>query len=93
MVAVADFDSNRLAKGKQFIENYYTKKTGNAGYVDVKTYGDYHDIIADKTIDAVIISTPDHWHSQPAIEAALAGKDIYVQKPTSLTITEGQITK
>ncbi|HLN56224.1 MAG TPA: Gfo/Idh/MocA family oxidoreductase [Bacteroidales bacterium] len=91
IVAVADFDSNRAAKGKQFIENYYTKKTGSAGYVDVKTYGDYREILADKSIDAVIISTPDHWHSQPAIEAALAGKDIYVQKPTSLTIKEGQL--
>jgi predicted dehydrogenase len=91
IVAVADFDSNRAAKGKQFIENYYTKKTGSAGYVDVKTYGDYREIIADKNIDAVIISTPDHWHSQPAIEAALAGKDIYVQKPTSLTIKEGRL--
>jgi len=91
IVAVADFDSNRAAKGKQFIENFYTKKTGSAGYVDVKTYGDYHDILADKSIDAVIISTPDHWHSQPAIESALAGKDIYVQKPTSLTIKEGRL--
>ncbi len=91
IVAVADFDSNRLAKGKQFIENFYTKKTGKSGYVDVKTYGDYLEIIADKNIDAVIISTPDHWHSQPAIEAALAGKDIYVQKPTSLTIKEGRL--
>lgn len=91
VVAVADFDSNRAAKGKQFIENYYTKKTGSAGYVDVKTYGDYHHILADKSIDAVIISTPDHWHSQPAIEAAVAGKDIYVQKPTSLTIAEGRL--
>lgn len=91
VVAVADFDSDRAAKGKQFIENFYTKKSGKAGYVNVKTYGDYHEILADKSIDAVIISTPDHWHSQPAIEAALAGKDIYVQKPTSLTIKEGQL--
>jgi myo-inositol 2-dehydrogenase / D-chiro-inositol 1-dehydrogenase len=91
IVAVADFDSKRVAKGKQFIENFYAKKTGKAGYVDVKTYGDYREIIADKTIDAVMISTPDHWHSQPAIEAALAGKDIYVQKPTSLTIKEGRL--
>jgi myo-inositol 2-dehydrogenase/D-chiro-inositol 1-dehydrogenase len=93
VVAVADFDSNRAAKGKQFIENYYTKKTGSAGYIDVKTYGDYHDILADKSIDAVIISTPDHWHAQPAIEAALSGKDIYIQKPTSLTIKEGQLLR
>jgi predicted dehydrogenase len=91
VVAVADFDSNRLAKGKQFIENYYTKKTGNSSYVNVRTHGDYREIIADKNIDAVIISTPDHWHSQPAIEAALAGKDIYLQKPTSLTIKEGRL--
>jgi predicted dehydrogenase len=91
VVSVADFDSNRAAKGKQFIENFYTKKTGKADYVNVKTYGDYREILADKSIDAVIISTPDHWHSQPAIEAALAGKDIYVQKPTSLTIKEGQL--
>ncbi|HOK75018.1 MAG TPA: Gfo/Idh/MocA family oxidoreductase [Bacteroidales bacterium] len=89
-VAVADFDSKRAARGKEFIENYYAKKTGKSNYVDVKVYGDYHEIIADKSIDAVIISTPDHWHAQPAIEAALAGKDIYLQKPTSLTIKEGQ---
>ena len=91
VVAVADFDSIRVAKGKEYIENFYTKKTGKAGYVDVKTYGDYRELLADKSIDAVMISTPDHWHSQPAIEAALAGKDIYVQKPTSLTITEGRL--
>lgn len=91
VVALADFDSNRAEKGKQFIESFYKGKTGDAGYMNVKTYGDYHDILADKGIDAVIISTPDHWHAQPAIEAALAGKDIYVQKPTSLTIAEGRV--
>jgi len=88
---VADVDSNRAVKGKQFIENFYTKKTGKTNYVDVKTYGDYRDMLLNKDIDAVIISTPDHWHSQPAIEAALAGKDVYVQKPTSLTIEEGRM--
>ena len=41
VVAVADLDSNRAAKGKQFIENYYTRKTGKAGYMDVKVYEDY----------------------------------------------------
>jgi predicted dehydrogenase len=91
VVAVADFDSDRLEKGKQYIESYYTTKTGNPGYINVRTSGDYHDILADKSIDAVIISTPDHWHAQPAVEAALAGKDIYLQKPTSLTVTEGRL--
>jgi myo-inositol 2-dehydrogenase/D-chiro-inositol 1-dehydrogenase len=91
VVAVADFDSNRLARGKQFIENFYAQKSGSSGYINVKTYGDYREILADDGIDAVIISTPDHWHAQPAIEAALAGKDIYLQKPTSLTIAEGRL--
>ena len=67
------------------------QKFGNAGYIDVKVYEDYRLLLQNPDIDAVIISTPDHWHAQPAIEAALAGKDIYLQKPTSLTISEGRL--
>lgn len=91
IMAVSDVDSNRMADGKKLIEAYYTKKTGNSKYVDVKMYGDYREMLLNKEIDAVIISTPDHWHSQPALEAALAGKDIYLQKPTSLTVKEGRL--
>lgn len=89
IVAVSDVDSKRMADGKKLIEDYYTKKMGSP-YLDVKQYGDYREMLLNKDIDAVIISTPDHWHSQPAMEAALAGKHIYVQKPTSLTIKEGR---
>jgi predicted dehydrogenase len=89
IVAVSDLDSNRMADGKKHVESYYTKKMGSA-YLDVKQYADYHDMLANKDIDAVVISTPDHWHSQPAMEAALAGKHVYMQKPTSLTIREGR---
>jgi predicted dehydrogenase len=89
IVAVSDLDSNRMADGKKYVESYYTKKMGSP-YLDVKQYADYHDMLANKDIDAVVISTPDHWHSQPAMEAALAGKHVYVQKPTSLTIREGR---
>ncbi|MBT30607.1 MAG: oxidoreductase [Thalassobius sp.] len=90
VIAVSDPDSKRANLGKQYIENYYTEKKGKANYVDVKTYEDYREMLMDKDIDAVIISTPDHWHAQPAIEAALAGKDIYLQKPAALTIEEGR---
>src|SRR5512133_866232 len=89
-VAVADVDSNRANLGKQFIEQGY-KRRGNGNYADVKVYSDYKELLLNKEIDAVMITTPDHWHSQPAIEAALAGKDIYVEKPTSLTIKEGRL--
>lgn len=91
VVSVADVDINRAKDGKKWIEGYYTKKTGKSDYIDVKVYQDYREMLQDKSIDAVIISTPDHWHAQPAIEAALAGKDIYIQKPASLTIAEGRM--
>jgi predicted dehydrogenase len=89
IVAVADFDSKRAAHAKQTIENSYAKSVGQG--VEVKAYGDYQEMISRKDIDAVAISTPDHWHAQPILEAALAGKDIYVQKPLSMTIAEGRL--
>lgn len=91
LIAVSDLDSNRMADGKKLVEKYYNEKSGSSNAVDVAMYSDYKEMLLNKDIDAVVISTPDHWHSQPAIEAALAGKDIYLQKPTSLTITEGRM--
>jgi predicted dehydrogenase len=90
VVAVADVDLKRANDGKQWINNWYAENTGSDNYVDVKVYQDYREMLKDKSIDAVIISTPDHWHAQPAIEAALAGKDVYLQKPASLSIQEGR---
>jgi len=91
VVAVCDVDSKRAADGKQFIDGFYARSTGKKKYMDTKIYDDYREMLLRKDLDAVIISTPDHWHAQPAVEAALAGKDIYLQKPTSLTIKEGRI--
>ena len=90
VIAIADVDLNRLTQGKEWILNYYEEKKGKKNFVDIALYQDYREMLLDKKIDAVIISTPDHWHAQPAIEAALAGKDIYLQKPASLTIEEGR---
>lgn len=90
LIAVCDVDSKRTEKAKVFTDKFYKEKTGKGNYMDTKAYGDYREMLLNKDIDAVMISTPDHWHSQPAMEAALAGKDIYLQKPTSLTVKEGQ---
>ncbi len=90
VISVSDVDTKRAQSGKEYVENWYTEKTGKKNYVKVKTYQDYREMLLDKDIDAVIISTPDHWHAQPAMEAAAAGKDIYLQKPTSLTVAEGR---
>ncbi len=91
IMAVCDLDSNRTQDGKKLVDAFYAKKMGKSNYMDTKMYDDHREMLLNKDIDAVIISTPDHWHSQPAIEAALAGKDVYLQKPTSLTIEEGRL--
>lgn len=90
VLAVCDLDSNRVQSGKKLIDDFYIKK-GQAGYSSTKTYEHYEELINDKDIDAVIIATPDHWHVLPAIYALRAGKHVYMEKPTSLCISEGRI--
>ena len=90
VVAVCDLDSIRLADGKAFVEAAYAKRLGVERYEGVRTFANYREMLAAEGIDAVCIATPDHWHALPAIEAALAGKDVYLQKPASLTIAEGR---
>lgn len=90
VISVCDVDSHRKQDGKQFIEKWYADKKGRKKYLEVKMYDDYREMLENPDIDAVIISTPDHWHAQAAVEAALAGKDIYLQKPASLTIEQGR---
>ncbi|MGK2861053.1 MAG: Gfo/Idh/MocA family protein [Chitinophagaceae bacterium] len=72
------------------MNEYYSKRDGKP-YDGVKVYHDYHDLIRNKDIDAVLISTPDHTHAMIGVAAARAGKHIYMQKPASLTIREGRI--
>jgi predicted dehydrogenase len=87
LVGVCDLDSLRLADGKAMVEGHYKKKGVN---LDVTTYGDYREALQHKDYDAVSISTPDHWHAEPIVAAAMLGKDIYVQKPLTMTIAEGR---
>ena len=86
VAAVCDVDSNRVANAKKTVESHYAKQSPGGSYKGCKTFGDYRDLVARDDIDAVCIATPDHWHVLPAIAAAKAGKDIFLQKPLSLTI-------
>lgn len=89
VIAVCDLDANRAELGRQLVTETYTKKLGKP-YDAVKVYHEYHDLLANKDIDAVVISTPDHQHAIVAATAVRAGKDVYLQKPASLTIAEGR---
>lgn len=57
---------------------------------EAKTYADFRDVLGRDDIDAVVIATPDHWHALPTVMACDAGKDVYVEKPTSVAIAEGR---
>lgn len=82
------YDVKRDRFQKRVIE-FYKKKGEKAPKCDM--YEDYKDLLARKDIDAVVIATPDHQHAIIAIEACKAGKDIYLEKPLTLTIYEGQM--
>ena len=87
VVAVCDLDANRREAARAEVEQFYRAK-GEAR-VDVKAYADYHEILARRDIDAVLVTPPDHWHAKMAVDAILAGKDVHVQKPITYDIAEG----
>jgi predicted dehydrogenase len=89
IMAVCDLDSKRVELGKNYINAHYAETTGKP-YNGVTGYHRYQDLLASKDIDAVVISTPDHQHAIVAVAAVRAGKDVYLQKPASLTIAEGR---
>jgi predicted dehydrogenase len=84
IIAVCDLDANRVEQGQALVNGWYSVNS-------TKGYRDYHELLANKEIDAVVISTPDHQHAVLAVNAVRAGKDVYLQKPASLTISEGRI--
>jgi predicted dehydrogenase len=90
VVAVCDVDSKRVQIAQKRVDSYYARHNPAGEDKGCAAYGDFRELIARRDIDAIQISTPDHWHMIPAIEAAKAGKDIFLQKPLSLTIQEGR---
>jgi predicted dehydrogenase len=90
VVAACDVDKLKLERSsKQIVEKHYADKK-DTFYQGCATYHDFRDLLARNDIDAVVISTPDHWHAVTVIESCKAGKDVYCEKPLSQTIREAR---
>ena len=85
VVAVCDVFEDRCQKAKALVEEHEKQ--------DCKTYNDFRDVLARQDIDAVCVTTQDHWHAVIAVAAAKAGKDMYCEKPLGVTVQECQATR
>jgi predicted dehydrogenase len=91
VVAVCDVDSWRLDNARKAVEKHYADEKASGSYTGCAAYGDFRDLLARDDIDAVMVSTPDHWHVPISIAAAKAGKDVACEKPLSMSINEGRV--
>ncbi len=85
VVALCDVDSRKLDEAQAEVVEMAGRKC--------PTYEYYEDVMARSDVDAVVVGTPDHWHAQISIEAMKNGKDVYVEKPMTLTIEEGKVMR
>jgi predicted dehydrogenase len=84
VVSLCDVDKKMLAEAADIVAHRQaSKKTP-------RTFADYREMLKEKDLDLVLIATPDHWHALPMIAAVESGVDVYVQKPISVDVTEGQ---
>ena len=84
VVSLCDVDSKMLSDAADIVASRQQSKK------KPRTYGDYRELLKEKDVDIVLVNTPDHWHALPAIAAMEAGADVWVQKPISVDIAEGQ---
>jgi len=90
ILAICDVWKNRREDARQKVDEFYARKFGAGSYAACKAYNDFREVLARGDIDAVLLGTPIHWHGVMTVMAAQAGKDIYCEKPTAITIRESQ---
>lgn len=91
VVAVCDVDAWRMEQGRLAVEKAYAKGAASGAYRGCRTFRDFRELLAQKDIDAVMISTPDHWHTPMTLAAFAAGKDVALEKPITRTVVEGRM--
>jgi predicted dehydrogenase len=89
VVAVCDVDTKRREHSRKTVEEHYSAKMDKT-FKGCTEHHDFQELLARKEIDAVVIASPDHWHAFHAVAACNAGKDVYCEKPLSLTIHEAR---
>jgi predicted dehydrogenase len=90
ILAVCDVEQSRRLAARDRINRAYADRAAQGSYEGCKDYADFRELLSRNDIDAVLIATPDHWHALISIEAMKAGKDVYCEKPITLTIREAQ---
>lgn len=90
VLAVCDVWRDRRERAAQRVNDHYNQFYGKANLTPCRPYTDFRDVLDRPDIDAVLIATPAHWHATMAAMAAAAGKDMYCEKPSAVTIREGQ---
>src|SRR6266705_3661712 len=84
VVSLCDVDKRMVSDAADIVASRQLSKK------KPRTYGDYREMLKAKDLDLVLIETPDHWHALPMIEAVKSGLDVWVQKPISVDVVEGQ---
>ena len=84
VISLCDPDQRLLAEAAELVSGRQQSKQ------TPRTYNDYHDLLKEKDLDLVLIGSPDHWHALQMIDAVKAGADVYVQKPISVDVIEGE---
>jgi len=91
ILAVCDVDDNNLNAAKQSVLKAYAQRAKSGTFQGCDATKDFREVMARKDIDAVCIATPDHWHTLISLAAIRSGKDVYCEKPLTLTIREGRV--
>jgi predicted dehydrogenase len=90
VLAVCDVWRERRESATKKVNDHYAEVYGKGGYSDCVAYNDFRQVLDRSDIDAVLIATPAHWHATMTVIAAAAGKDIYCEKPSAVTLQESQ---
>ncbi|HEO72449.1 MAG TPA: Gfo/Idh/MocA family oxidoreductase [Candidatus Hydrogenedentes bacterium] len=91
VVALCDVDQERVAGAQEIVTRHYAEAQRSGAWRACATTRDWRELVARDDLDAIVVSTPDHWHVPIALAAVRSGRDVYCEKPLTLTVAEGRV--